>query len=239
MKTAMQNPDHPGKRNRSRQQTIVLPGALDVTARQVQILMSTLQALIPFVMKGGSLHFPGAGDNQPEMDGEVVSSAAATAIKLFDRIDVLVADSSRWDLSRVEKFEKQALEANEAQQKALKEATRPCMLMRPRVGYNPLQDVWVVFTDAKEGLAALAGVGDSPEAAMEDFDRQYERKIHAYEMQKMGPEQPATTPGPEEQGDGVSRAEQEIRTKPVRRPKGVRAKGNRRDRGASSDEPGS
>jgi hypothetical protein len=205
--SAQQNPDR-GQPQRNRTTKIVVPGVMDTTATQLGILLNAMNGLLPYVMKGSALHFPGADGHPIEMDGSAVEAASATVINITTRIDKILSDEERWDLAHVKHATEQINAIASKQQAALDSALRPCMQLRPTLGFSPVNASWVAVYQAEDGLVPLVGIGASPDDALKSFDEQFTKIAKAYENtmdpRDTGGTPPKTQPGNELPGTGDS-----------------------------------
>lgn len=178
---AQQNPDRPRK-----DRSVNLPGVHETTMAQVNILLGIAHGLLPYTMRGGNLYFPGAeaGEGKPEMDGGVSMAAAVTMNNVCSRLDQILSDDKRWtDHGTAEQSEiirQTLIEQRELirKQRALSdEMSRPWRLLEARLGLASPTGPWCAMSPVMPGLQPVVGIGDSPEAALADFDVRSREKI--------------------------------------------------------------
>ncbi len=158
-------------------QSMVLPTREAITDQQIDSVLSIMTRLENYLIEGTRE----IGAESPELDGGVKSSAVSTFIRACNRLDVLLEDTTRWELSSVDELFKTLTETHRLQQtlfseqvKSVKELRRPSYQLRPTLaiiegGYMAF------FGDITQPGKALIGRGKTPKEALEDFDSAFER----------------------------------------------------------------
>jgi hypothetical protein len=143
----------------------------DVTEQQLNHLLTILHNLHPFLVPSNMLE-----DDNPALDGGAVSSAIATFAKVTDRIDAILDDPARWALKEVDELNGAILATQKAQQEFLAaQITSTREVLRPSFQLHPTLYVSDGKYLAVWGEPAIAGVGDTPSAALLDFDASFNR----------------------------------------------------------------
>ena len=197
--TAQQNPD--GARRKER--ALLVPGVHETTQAQVNILLGIAHGLLPFTMRGGNLYFPGAeqGEGKPEMDGGVAMAAAVTVNNVCSRLDQILADDKRWtDHGTAEQSEliRQTLieqrDLVRKQRELSDQLARPWRLLDARLGLASPTGPWCAISPTMPGLQPIMGIGDSPAAALDDFDVRSREVVKA--AAPADPAEPVEAPQP-------------------------------------------
>ena len=195
------------------QQKPLVPDRQSVNAHQIDTLLTMLGMLQPFVLGTPARRgFFGAGAEPdespapPKLDSGVKLSVETTFIKLCLRLDAVLEDSKRWDLSGPDKLYTAMAKAYEAQEVFLRtQAESSAAVQRPSFQHRP--GVYTLGTDfvalwgdpSVEG-GYIAGRGPTPAAALLDFDAAFLRtpaeqvRLIADVMDAPVPEPPAETP---------------------------------------------
>lgn len=161
-----------------RTHTIKLPSRDQVTAVQVNTLLQAVQVLNHLAIARGGGVTEGAGG--PD-DGGVCAALDSTIIKALTQLDDIFDDSPRWTLASQSSLEKQLSEVYAAnldllrvQKQAVLEVGLPHRIAGPKL----LQlegGAWAaVLGDAANMSNCILGIGDSPMAALLDFDEVFQ-----------------------------------------------------------------
>lgn len=169
-----------------------LPTRDAVSNAQIGTLLNVLDSLQPYLLL--SPREVEAGIPR-ELDGGIPSAALSTFCGVCDRIDRIVRDDNRWSLDTHDRLyealfktaEKQR-ETLQAQQDFVRDCKRPSRTHRPE--FTRLGDVFVAYYgDLADPPSVVMGRGNTPEEAVDDFDRAFLRKmaeqvriVHANEL---------------------------------------------------------
>ncbi len=123
-----------------------------------------------------------------EVDGGVHCAAVATLVKVFDRLDSILDDRSRWDMTgqsklmesitelyaqQIDLYKKQVL-FTEAQTKSSEQIQRPSFKLSPTLA--EMGDQYVAYWgDINTRGRAIIGMGKTPNEALADFDAAFNR----------------------------------------------------------------
>lgn len=151
--------------------SIRIQTAAEVTAQHIGQLLTILQQTGQFLVAGE--YAEGAGKMQP--DKEAVDSALSVFMKASDRLEKLLDEPERFSLGPNEALHAAVQQLNTLQMRVLQEQEnnertlrRPSVMLRPSIAFYPTRG-WRV--SAGESDDALSGWGESPQAAMAEFDR--------------------------------------------------------------------
>lgn len=157
-----------------------LPIREAISDLQIGTLLDVLASLQPYILSPAreiESSLPAS------LDGGTGSAAASTFIKACMRLETLIDDNNRWSLAAYDEqvraltrmYEQQGLFL-EAQTESAKELQRPSFQLRPilAIGGGGYVAIW---GDPNYPEAALVGLGDTPDAALRDFDRAFHRKL--------------------------------------------------------------
>lgn len=141
------------------------------------MLMHVLNGLNPFLLGSPVMEL----DTPAKIDGGVACAASVSFINLCSRLDVILADNSRWDTemhdrlyASIENVQKAQVEFLKQQAESAKEVRRPCFQMRPVLASSGEEFVAVLGDIAKPGCYIL-GKGKTPNEAFADFDAAFDR----------------------------------------------------------------
>jgi hypothetical protein len=176
--------NHNPNQNQKRPNVVLLPPPEAVTEQQVHTALDVLLGLQAWMIpdKPTPGEFSAGLPSDFRLDGEAAIAASTTFIKACARIDALLDDGTRWGMD-VHKKLQENLEKNYAQQyeflKAQTEASqalaRPFFLMKPEFVQCPDGTFVAYVGDLSIPGSGIMGVGITPQAASEDFDRAYTR----------------------------------------------------------------
>lgn len=163
------------------QQTSVRPATLptrdSVTRAQLDALHSVMQNLHPYIMGSAFRDY----HDHPKIDGGVVLSATLTFVNVCSRIDELLADAGRWTTephdrlyASIEKVQKAQTDYLEAQAAEAWSHLRPSVQFRPTIANDGTQFV-AYYGDITRPGYSIVGMGATPEAALESFDRAFKQ----------------------------------------------------------------
>ena len=180
---AQQNPD---RNSRKDQKFVAVPSANETTAQQLSMLVNVAHGLIPFVARGHEGFQPGASsDAAPAIDGGVVTAAAVTINNALSKIDAILADDKRWTdhgtAEQTKVIHETVMEQREVVARQLdltRQLQRPWRLLEAKVGQLP-GGPWCAMAVPAPGAVPLVGIGDSPKAALDDFDAKFIERVVA------------------------------------------------------------
>lgn len=156
-------------------QTIKLPSRDQTTATQVNTLLQAVQALNHLVVArcGAVTEARGGPD-----DGGVCSALDSSIIRALNQLDGIFDDAPRWTLTLQSTLEKQLsdvytahLELLRLQKQAVIDIGLPHRTAGPKLLQLEGGDWAAILGDPKHLDNCLLGVGDSPAAALADFDK--------------------------------------------------------------------
>lgn len=192
------------------------------TAQQTQTLLQVVNTML--MSLGHFIHAPGEEPSEANrLAGEPRVAAETTFILACEALDNIIKDQSRWSTEFQTKVEKSYLEAHEknlafieAQRRAAEEVASPHFRYRPGL-HRLLGGKWcALLGDINNQDHAIMGIGDSPDAAMKNFDEVFCGKnlaveeinqlIHEQEnpMDRTGNEQPPSNESGGEDGGADS-----------------------------------
>lgn len=156
-----------------------IPTKEDLTNQQLGPILAVIRELQPFILD--DVAEEGGTPSANRMAGEVALAAQTTFIKACSRIDTVLEDSSRWDLKDHHDVIGELVKSHKAQQKLLASQTaaaemlrKPHYLLRPNVAVAG--NSYIAFWgDLEKPGCYLCGSGKSPRAALEDFDKAFDR----------------------------------------------------------------
>jgi hypothetical protein len=149
-----------------------------VTAAQVNTLMGVLNQLTHSVS-----FFSGASEDGECSgglnDGGAKCALEASMMGVCQRLDILLAESSRWGVDDVEEFQRSIKAIQEKhlnvlarQQEALRVMNLPSIKLRPALSF--IDGCWVaVYGEAGKLENRVVGLGNTPVEAMQDFDKAF------------------------------------------------------------------
>jgi len=196
----MSNPNQNQNQNQKRQTVAILPAPEVVTEQQIHTALDVLLGLQAWMIpdKPGIGEFSSGVPSDFRLDGEAAIAASTTFIKACARIDALLEDGTRWGLD-VHKKLQENLEKNYAQQHEFLKAqtvasealARPFFLMKPEFVQCSDGTFIAYVGDISIPGSGFMGVGVTPQAAAEDFDKAFTR--HADEQLRLKTATPPTT----------------------------------------------
>jgi hypothetical protein len=159
----------------------VMPTREAVTKSQLETLHGIVHILGPYLLARQSHWLLDEEATPRKIDGGVAVSAAVTFINVCNRIDEMLADKTRWDTSAHDALYESIAAVQRAQVDYLTAQTEGTkVLQRPSVQFHP-----TILNDGKKFVAyygdidrvgfSIIGLGNTPEQAMEDFDRAFLR----------------------------------------------------------------
>lgn len=148
-----------------------IPSRELVTQQQVGTILSSIATLLPF------FHISHDNEESGALDGGVKCAVQVSMIKMCERLDKIMDDESRWNVTPIKRLEDHLVELYRENIKVLKlQQQQIYHLARPHVRHSPglyrLEDgSWAaVLGDINDIPNAVVGVGGSPAQALEAFD---------------------------------------------------------------------
>lgn len=188
--------------NQKRPNVVLLPPPEVVTEQQIHTALDVLIGLQAWMIPEVKTILDGAASTPSDfrLEGEAAIAASTTFIKACARIDALLEDNTRWGMD-VHKKLQDNLEKNYAQQhdflKAQTEASqalaRPFFLMKPEFVQMPDGTFVAYVGDISIPGSGILGVGVTPQAAAEDFDKAFTRHADEQLRLKTATPPPSTT----------------------------------------------
>lgn len=158
-----------------------IPSRDSTTVTQISALLAVANQLQPYLL----LPHPDIDDpvsrNPPKLNGEALIAATSTFIKTCEALDQIVSDATRWSLAQSDALYHAATEAQHqhkafllAQTQAAQSIKRPSYQLRPTLAV--FENSYVAYWgDITIQDAAIIGRGETPEAALADFDAAFQR----------------------------------------------------------------
>lgn len=154
-----------------------VPSRESTNAFQVNTILAVIHNLEPFLVEPAR----DLGQTRPELDGDAVCSASATFIKACDRLDQILADSTRWSMDAPNELYRALVATQVEQQAFIREQTAAAKIVqRPAFLLKPTLLVWeagylAFYGNPNNSDEVIAGRGPTPEAALADFDAAFAR----------------------------------------------------------------
>lgn len=151
----------------------------ELTNHQLGPILAILRELQPFLLEE-----PVSSGETPTasaLDGEVSAAAELTFIKACDRMNAILDDEARWTIKPHTDAIAEIVKTQKAQQKFLAAQTAtteqmqaPHFLLKPSVAI--MGENYVAFWgDISKPGEAICGVGRTPQEALLDFDKAFNR----------------------------------------------------------------
>lgn len=155
-----------------------VPARDQVSTAQIHACLSILNCLQAYVLR------PYETDDSllpKRLDGGAPAAATATVIQVCDRLEKILADDSRWNLSDSDALYNSILETQKAMREQhakhvqyLQEVQRPSKSYLPRLCI--IQGEYIAYAgDTAFPSGLVLGKGGTPEEALRDFDRAFTR----------------------------------------------------------------
>jgi len=177
-----------------------LPTRDAVSNSQINILLAVLDSLQPYILLSPREIESGI---PKDLDGGVPLAALSTFCKVCNRIDKIVDCEDRWSLATHDQLyeallktaEKQR-ETLETQQNFVRDSGRPSRTHKPE--FTRLGDVFIAYWgDLNDPPSVIIGRGQTPEDAINDFDRAFARRMaEQLRIVQEQPPQPVVVPAP-------------------------------------------
>ena len=161
---------------------VFVPTREFVTEQQIASCLAVLRELQPYVITFPAASWDGSPPpERPELDGGIKASVSTTIMAVCDRLDRVMKEDARWDISGTTDLFKALAKTQEAQQEFLREQAAsarivqlPHYQLRPQLMHDGEQ-YFAVWGDLSLPGGRIIGAGRSPAAALEDFDAAFER----------------------------------------------------------------
>lgn len=147
-----------------------------IVQRQVSTLLDIVSTLRHNLDDGGT-PIP----SKPELDGGVKAAMDTTIIQACSRLDEMLKHTDNWENRAQDDMMRAITKTHEAQQeflKSQKEAadsiSRPSFQMKPTL-VSTGAEFLAVYGDPRIAGQAIIGRGETPEAALRDFDLAFKR----------------------------------------------------------------
>lgn len=120
----------------------------------------------------------GESANNDHLDTEVKTSAEATFIRSCNQLDSLIDSLQETDADKatdaaVLKVLETQIESHREQAETSRSLRRPSLTVVPEIAKHPSTGHWVAFYGDPNGNACIIGIGETPNDAMLDFDREF------------------------------------------------------------------
>jgi hypothetical protein len=158
-----------------------LPTKEFVTDQQVSACLSVLRELQPYAF-GPPMHFFAENPpERPELDGGVKSAVQVAIMSVCDRLEKIMTDEKRWEVSGTTDIFKELAKTQKAQQAFLIEQAKsahvvqlPHYLLRPEIMCDG--SVFIAVWGNKDLPGGrIFGQGRTPNEALADFDEAFNR----------------------------------------------------------------
>jgi hypothetical protein len=188
---------------------IPLPSREAVTSMQVNTLLTIVGTLTSAI-----LHAETSAQEGGSRDGGTKAAAEGTLIEVYNRLDSILAEKNRWSLSSQEHLEKRCEEVYtahlsliKAQKAAVEAMTAPHKKVIPALVHLNDGRWAAVVGDLTKPDASIIGVGNCPEAALEDFDSVFKGKQTATTVvvEPLPTDETNLDPGPTETTDNPTK----------------------------------
>lgn len=165
-----------------KQITVPLPSREQTTANQVNVLLSAISTLAPFLLVTRP-DDSGKFDGTP-MDGGTRTSVETTLIGLCSRLDTIVADQGRWTMDAQNTLEVQLsklyashTDVLNLQKEQLEEMSKPHIKHAPQLLRLPTGDWVAILGNIDQPDKSIIGIGPSPQHALEAFDEIFQGQV--------------------------------------------------------------
>lgn len=181
-----------GTENIQKVSQTVFPTVDAITRNHIDLLLDIITTLRPLLTSDGQQGGP--------LDGGSASAASATFIKATSRLDAIIDDSDRWAIKAANDVLAEMVKTHARQQEFLteqaisaKEVRRPSFQLRPVLAIK--DGVYYAIWGDVGTSSSVVGAGDTPDAALRDFDSAFTRKADEQirlEAEEPIPETPLT-----------------------------------------------
>lgn len=154
----------------------------DLNQQQMATLMMVMQNLQPFLLESRGSIFE--DPKRPELDGGAQAAAVSAFSKLCDRIEQMLDEKKRWKVDDFhDKLQKSIMELHALQKEFLTaqrdsalQIQRPSFQFKPEIFSMSEGGYFLAFWgDIKRPGYAIIGRGETPRAALKDFDEAFDR----------------------------------------------------------------
>lgn len=171
-----------------------MPVKESVSHQQIDQILGVVNCLRPYLLAAPELD----GVTPPELDGGAVCAAATTFIKACNRLDIILDDAKRWDLSAhdalyesILKSQAVARELHQNQTITLQNMRKPSVKLRPE--FTRVREFFVAYYgDLMDEGSLIMGRGLTPQEALDDFDAKFTTGVDGH-FKIISPK-PETTP---------------------------------------------
>lgn len=165
----------------SRMKQESIPSRDSTTVTQISALLAVANQLQPYLLLPHPDIDDPASRNPLKLNGEALIAATSTFIKTCEALDQIVSDPARWSLAQSDALYLAATAAQVqhkefllAQTQAAQSIKRPSYQLRPTLAV--FENSYVAYWgDITIQDAAIIGRGETPEAALADFDAAFQR----------------------------------------------------------------
>lgn len=142
---------------------------------KIDTILCVQDTLRTFLLPSGGFGEP---SSNAQLDDEVRTSAEATYIRSCNHLDNLLDSLKETDADKaadaaVLKVLKTQIQSNREQAETARSLRRPSLTMIPEIAKHPSTGHWVAFYGDPNGNACIIGIGETPNDAMLDFDREF------------------------------------------------------------------
>lgn len=157
-----------------------IPTKEDLTNQQLGPILAIVRELQPYLLDDAT--GPGETPTANNLRGEALIAATTTFIKALARIDNILEDNDRFSVKTHSDAMTEFIKTHKAQQKFIVEQVastrmlrKPHFMLRPTVAtMNDAQYV-AYWGDIQTAGRAIIGVGNTPNEALADFDKAFDR----------------------------------------------------------------
>lgn len=167
------------KNRPQRQPVVFFPTREETNDRQLRSILAVVQELQAYIIE--PTHSPGETPRALDMNGEAAIAAQATFIKACSAIDSILEDKARFTLGVQDKLMNELVNTQKAQQKFIdtqrlssEQMQKPSFLLKPTLA-NFDGGFLAYWGKIDEPGKAIVGRGKTPNEAINDFDRAFDR----------------------------------------------------------------
>lgn len=157
----------------------VIPTREVVTEYQIHSLLSVIQAFQPYLLVP---HRDWTGEEPPKLDGGTHMAAASAFTVACQKLEDVMNQPKRWDTSthdllydNIAKYQQAQIEFFQAQKRVAEKLERPSYNLQPELRLIEGGRYIATYGDTSVPGRAIIGMGDTPQAALDDFDKAFQR----------------------------------------------------------------
>lgn len=167
------------KNRQPRQPVVFFPTREETNDRQLRSILAVVSELQPYIIE--PTHSPGETPRALDMNGEAAIAAQTTFIKACGAIDAILEDKARFTLGVQDKLMEELVNTQKSQQKFIdaqrlssEQMQKPSFLLKPTLA--TFGKSFVAYWGKIDAPGkAIVGRGKTPNEAIADFDRAFDR----------------------------------------------------------------